>query len=465
MLDASIEDPVATAAKQWPDRILLAQDDGDRYTASAFEAAVSQIAGGLHTAGIGASDRIAIFAEDRLDTITLAYAIIRAGATAVLVDEGPDLTDRLDAGEVSHAIADGGTPMVPDDISVLDLAHLEDADPIEGAELSPDRSITLMFTSGTTGEPKPVVHTASNHQAASKAAIAGLDLDRHDRWYVPLGLHHMGGFAPIIRCLPAGIPVILSDTTGPTDLAHRMHITEASVASVVPTMVHRLVEQNTSVPSSLRCLLVGGAPLSETLYRRAREDGWPIWASYGLTETVGQVATAEPIDRDRYPGTVGRPLPGIEVQIIDTAGNDQPPGEVGRIEIIGETVSPSVIEHDRFVTADIGHSDADGRLWVHGRADTVIQSGGELVHPQRIEAGLIAHPDIEDVAVIGLPDDEWGERVVAAVVGSADDLDAWCADRFATHERPKAFIAIEEIPRTASGTVDRHELRDRFIDR
>lgn len=469
MPETPIPDPVAAGAETVSeDTILLSSDDGRHYTAGELEKTVAQRAGTLVTAGVSAGDRVAVIVPDRLEAVLTILAVIRCHAVAIPLDPQTGDTEHercLEAASVDHLVGAGDT----NGRAPIDPTAAGETEPIEPSPQPPDQPRTLMFTSGTTGEPSPVVHTAGNHDAAARAAVAGLELGAGDRWYDPLGLHHMGGLAPIIRCLPQGLPVVLSERVGPDGLLERIDRHEATVASVVPTMVHRAIDAEQSIPAKLRCLLVGGAPLREVLFRRAIDVGLPVYASYGLTETVGQVATATPTERQAHPGTVGKPLPGLDIDTIDGDGVVQPPGESGRIAITGPTVSPTTSTPTetgrRLVTEDIGRVDDAGRLWVLGRRDGAIQTGGELVHPQQVEAVLATHPEIEDVAVVGQSDPEWGQRVVAVVVGGTPDVEAvkaWCQSELPSYAIPREVISVDAIPRTPSGTIDRPRLRRRL---
>lgn len=473
MARSSVPDPVGTAAAAHADRTVLATDDDRHLTGGELAGLVGARAGALRAAGVAPGERVAVARDDRLAACVDLLAVIRAGGVAAPVNPGSDVVNRLERGGLTTLLTDidalGGLVGT----SVTLLTDPPAGEPVGPEAIPADRAVSLVFTSGSTGEPTPVVHTAGNHAAASEAAVERLDLSPFDRWYDPLGLHHMGGFAPLTRCLPVGVPVVVSDEPGPTDLLARIDATGATVASVVPTMVHRALETEATVPAQLRCLLVGGAPLREALYRRARARELPVWASYGLTETMGQVATARPAERDAHPDTVGRPLAGVEVRIVGEDGRQRPPGEPGTIHVSGPTVSPQRAT-DRgapapgLLTGDVGHLDEAGRLWVHGRRDGAIQTGGEVVFPHRVEAVLAMHPTVDDAAVFGVDDPRWGERVVAVVAGEApeaDALGAWCRDHLPAHAVPKTFAVVDGVPRTVSGTVDVAALRERLAER
>jgi O-succinylbenzoic acid--CoA ligase len=226
-------------------------------------------------------------------------------------------------------------------------------------------------------------------------------------------------------------------------------------------------------PSSLRCALVGGAPLHPALAARARAARIPIAPTYGTTETCSQVATAEPSAGVDHAGSVGRPLSGVEVRI----GNADESG-LGEVLVSGPILMRGYFENDEATraalldgwlhTGDLGRFDSKGRLRVEGRRTDLIITGGENVMPQEVESVLTSHPDVADVAVYGVPDDRWGERVLAAVVPSSDGLDAaalraWCRERLAGYKIPAAFVTVSSLPRNSSGKLLRRRLNPRHV--
>lgn len=472
MTDGDLIDPVTAGMDRRPTHPAIVCTDGRSYTFEELDAIVGTYASGLEAAEVTNETAIAVSHTDRITAVKLLLAIIRAGGVATPIDPSADLDtveDRIHRGAVEVLLTDiERFQSVPCD--TIAPASLQDTGTLSGTTIPADRSVTQLFTSGSTGDPKPIVHTARNHRAASIGAVERLDLGEDDRWFDPLGLHHMGGFAPVLRCLPEGLTVSLTESRGPGDWLDLIDETESSIASVVPTMLYRELEGAVAVPDQLRCILVGGAPLRESLYRRARAAELPIWASYGLTETVGQVATATPDERDEHPGTVGRPLLDTQLNILDEDGTEVATNTPGRIVVEGPTVSESVATSTtngaRLETNDIGQLDEADRLWIFGRVDHAIHTGGETVHPHRIEEVIADHPAIDDVAVVGMTDPEWGELVVAAIVSDASidhtDIKRWAGDRLRPSEVPKTSITVESIPRTISGTIDRDILRERL---
>jgi len=303
----------------------------------------------------------------------------------------------------------------------------------------------VVFTSGSTGAPKGVRLTMSNLTAAARASASHLGHGVDDTWVLAMPLHHVGGISILVRQAWTGGAVRLLPGFEPTGFAAALH--DVTMASVVPTMLTRLVEHGPY--QGLRAVLVGGGPIPEGLLERAVEVGLPVLPSYGLTETFGQVATLRPgtpVEKKAHH------LPGVELDIVDK----------GRIAVRGDQVSPGYVgEADRedpwFVTGDLGSIDPDGAIRVFGRADTVIVTGGENVSPEQVESALMEHPRVETVVIVGLPHPEWGQQLSAVYVGDVeeDELRAWAADRLPGYMRPKRWMRVNRIPSTTLGKPDR----------
>jgi len=248
-------------------------------------------------------------------------------------------------------------------------------------------------------------------------------------------------------------------------------------------MLSRLLDAGWEPADALRFVLLGGAPASSELLERCRERDVPVCPTYGMTETASQIATALPEEGAAHEGTVGQPLMFTDVTVVDETGAAVEAGEQGELVVSGPTVTPGYLDDahtdaafgDRGLhTGDVGYRDADGRLWILNRRSDRIVTGGENVDPGEVVAALRDHPRVEDAAVVGLEDEEWGERVAALVVPDADSssdestlkpraLLAHCDDRLAGFKQPKTIGIVDALPRTASGTVDREAVRDRLL--
>ena len=321
-----------------------------------------------------------------------------------------------------------------------------------------------------------------NLLAVNRAASHRLGLGPGDRWLFSLSVGHVGGLALLHRWLLIGSTLEIRDRFDATEFvgsALEGHVTHASL---VPTMLLRLVEALEPEPSRrvrleaasmLRCLLVGGAACPPILVERALALGLPVALTYGLTQATSQVATATPAQVRAGSSGCGRPLDGVEVRI------EGPERGVGQILVRGPTVAPRYLGSEEPITdaqgwlrtGDLGRLDGDGRLHVEGRRGRLILSGGVNVQPQEVEAFLRGIPGIRDVAVVGLPDERWGERVCAAVIpehpgadpdGVRQAIDVACRDGLHPGKRPRTVVMVEVLPLTATGKRDLAAVRGLF---
>lgn len=309
----------------------------------------------------------------------------------------------------------------------------------------------VVYTSGTTGPPKGVRLTLDNLSAAAEASKLHLGHGEDDVWLLAMPLHHVAGLSIVVRQAHAGGSVRLLDGFDVAEFADSLK-DDVTMASVVPTMLARLLPLGPY--TGLRAVLVGGGPIPSGLLEEAAAVGLPVLPTYGMTETFGQVATllpGSPLDYRAHP------LPGVDLRI----------NADGLVEVRGRVVSPGYVgepdrDDDWFVTSDLGEIDAEGAVRILGRADDVIVTGGENVNPRRVEARVEDHPSVEESVVFGVPDDEWGMRVVCAYVGDEDPavLGGWCADALPGFMVPKRFIRLESIPRLSIGKPDKEALVD-----
>ena len=242
-------------------------------------------------------------------------------------------------------------------------------------------------------------------------------------------------------------------------VAEALRSGSVTIASLVPTMLYRILEIDEGPYTGLRAILLGGAAASRELVERALDAGLPVLQTYGMTEACSQVATVLPGEAHDSLGTCGRPLDGVE---ISTGG-----AGVGEIVVSGPAVSPGYLgEPDRdggHSTGDIGYLDEKGRLVVLGRADDMVITGGENVYPVRVAEVLSTHHGVDQVEVVGIPDPEWGQALVAIVVADAavrSGIEGWAQQRLPRHEIPKQWAFVDAIPLQSAGKVDRTALYD-----
>jgi O-succinylbenzoic acid--CoA ligase len=347
-----------------------------------------------------------------------------------------------------------GSTLVP--LNTRDPGHVPAYDllvdvPLDGPEVEfeprpepgPDDTWVILHTSGTTAEPKPVELTYGNFRASAEAAAANLPLTPADRWLCVMPLFHVGGLSILTRSAFAGSEVILHERFDSDAVAESLESGEATVVSLVATMLRRLQQRGLSKAPGLRAALVGGGPVPHDLVEWGESIGLPIRLTYGMTETCSQIATAPP------EGGAARPLPGVELKIAPRSGE---------ILVRGPMVSRGALSADGWLhSGDRGRLDPEDNLYVDGRIKDTIVTGGENVAAAEVEEALVAHPAVSDAAVVGRPDPEWGEAVTAFVVvdGDASDAEivAHCRAALAGYKVPRALVRVDELPRTASGKL------------
>jgi o-succinylbenzoate---CoA ligase len=327
------------------------------------------------------------------------------------------------------------------------------AEQLEGGH-DPARPLCRVLTSGTSGTRRIVELTRGNHLWSAIASALNLGLRPDERWLCCLPLDHVGGLTILIRSLIYGTAALVHDGFDVERVAAALGGEGVTLVSLVPTQLQRLLEAGAPLDRP-RVLLVGGGPLSAELLDEGLQRGARIVQSYGLTEACSQVCTLDPAEAAGRRGSAGHPLPGIGVEIDD-----------GEIVVSGPTVAPDAAdERGRLRTGDLGQLDRDGCLWVKGRRDDLIVTGGEKVLPDEVEAVLLAHPGVRDAAVFGRPSREWGSAVSAVVVPDpemapgAAELEQHCRAALAPFKVPKSFELTGSLPRTPAGKLLRRLLR------
>lgn len=331
--------------------------------------------------------------------------------------------------------------------------------------IDPEAALTIVYTSGTTAAPKGVVLTNANHAASAAASRLRLGHGAADTWLATLPLFHVGGLAILARAVLEGSSIELE---AGFDVERAVEVLEqgrATMISVVPTMLARVLDRMTTAASGrVRCVLVGGAALPAALGRRALDAGLPLSATWGMTEACSQICSTRPGSAEAARGLVGRPLEGTGIRV--DGADDEGWGEVlvrGAGVMRGYLRNPEAdrraLDRGWLRSGDIGRIDEDGVLALSGRRDDLIVTGGENVAPTEVEHVLDEHPDVVESLVVGVADAQWGESLVAEVVcagGRGPDADAlrhWCRQRLAAYKVPREFRFVEALPRGATGKV------------
>ncbi|WP_336030976.1 class I adenylate-forming enzyme family protein [Geodermatophilus sp. FMUSA9-8] len=409
-------------------------------------------AAALRSAGLRPGDRLLVSAAASPALLAVVLGALRSGVVPVVLDPALPAAERAAlAADADCALDVAGAPerLLGDDEA--DLADVPLARPMH-------------YTSGTTGRRKGVWSGVLAEDDARALAAEEIDLwgfTAGDRHLVLSPLHHSAPLRFAVHTLLAGGEVLLP---GPFDAARAAAAITALAPTTtfcVPTHLRRLVARDDVDWSSFRRLVHAGAPCPEPL-KRAVLDALPagsVWEFYGSTEA--QFTVCAPGDWLAHPGSVGRARPSRRLE-TDERGQlwcAVPPW--ARFEYWrAPDKTAAAWRGDRVTVGDLGRVDADGTVWLDGRREDLVISGGVNVYPAEVEAVLDAHPDVVESAVVGVPDEDWGQRVVAAYVGTADpaELGAWARERLAPAKRPKSLHPVGELPRTSTGKVRRLDL-------
>jgi O-succinylbenzoic acid--CoA ligase len=441
---SSLAQTLARRAREIPDAPALF-GDASSFTYAQLAAHVAQQAAGLNAQALPADAIVALAAP--ADELALA-ALACSWAGKPFLPLAPDTTDARWQQLLARA---------PERLQRLARLPAPLPQTRAPAIVDPDSAALIIATSGSEGLPKAVVLSHRALAAAACASAAAIPLQAGDVWLDCLPLNHIGGQAILWRCLAAGACVRLHQSFDAARVWQDIAAGKASHVSLVPAMLSRLLGiADTPPPPSLHCALIGGAALSQALWQRARDAGWPLFVSYGMSETAAQITTLLPGEA-WHEGLVGQALPGVDIAIADD----------GRVAIrapqlllgyLGEAGSGPVDGWLR--TGDLGRIDANGRLTILGRADDVFVSAGINIHPQEIEAQLASCPGVADVAITASRDPVWGDVLAALLVGSAEleAVRAWSAAHLPTAQRPRRFLRVPALPRNAMGKLERRQL-------
>jgi len=452
---------LSQAARQHPTRIALVLTDRELNYEELW-CRVQPVVGKLEHSGLR---RVGVVAGRDPNTLFVLYALLELGICPVL------LHPRWGARERAAAIEDASTEYI---VEAGELQPTGQPWPRQDRPTSPhqdpESEAAIVFTSGSSGRPRGAVLSRRALHAAADASAANLGWQSGDRWLLSMPLAHIGGFSILTRCLAGRRTVVLQpesrfDATSTVELVRS---SQTTLWSLVPTMLTRLLlqEPKLTVPPSLRGVLLGGALASTSLVTAARNRGWPVLTTYGLTEACSQVATQKPGGPDTLSNSVGSPLPGVDVRVVD-----------GEIQVRGRTLFSGYLSAEPqqgettgvtrqqptewFPTGDEGLLLPDGSLSVIGRREHVIRTGGEQVHPAEVEHVLLLRDDITHACVFGLEDEEWGHRVCAAIVTRSSmppaqgPLDEFLTTQLAHWKRPSRWVVLPQMSTLPNGKLDR----------
>jgi fatty-acyl-CoA synthase len=496
------------------DRTALIEDGptGRRLDYGALEARSARCAGWLRAQGVGRGDRVALLLGNRSAFLEVVFGAARLGAIALPLNTrlaAPELRELLDDAEpriLLHEaelgtlaaracaaaaappprLAVGGAPDAYEDA----LAASEPARAV--APVAPDDPMILMYTSGTTGSPKGALLPHRKTLFNSLNAQLSFDLTGGDVVLAVVPLFHSFGLSILsIPALYAGATLVLQSRFDADALWRAVAEHRVTFFGGVPTMFRALLDAFEAGPAGRRALgtlrfaFTAGAPIPVELIHAFEQRGLVLKQGFGQTET-SILCCLDERDAIRKAGSVGRPVFHAEVRVVDVATLDEPPdawrpvapGETGEIVVRGPitmtgywrrpaATAETLREKGWLRTGDLATVDAEGFVTLVGRARDLFISGGENVYPAQVEGVYQTHPDVREIAVVGVPDPQWGEVGRAYVVLAAgarldpEALRAWGREHIATFKVPRSFVAVDALPRTASGKIQKHRLETR----
>ena len=493
--------------------------DGRQQSYQELQDRVNRLANALADLGVGAGDRVAAmevncpqlieiyFAAARLDAIYVPFAFrakeeelgyMLNSAEPVILFSGERYRDTIssvlsESFRPNHRVQLGGGEQ-PGWDTYDELISSSEPEEIHFPQGDDPDTTVLMFTAGTTGTPKGVMLTHESLTSYLLSNVSPPDPEVEEANLLPVPLYHIGGFQSALAVVYGGRTLVLMrqfDAREWMELAQKEMPTRSML---VPTMLKQIMDHpdfGRHDLSSLRVLTYGAATMPLEVIRRAIVEfpGVQFINAFGQTESAATIAMLSPEDhlltgtpeevekKSKRLGSIGRPLEGVEVRIVDEGGQEAPQGEVGEIVARGPRImkgywdqqedTKAMIRDGWLHTGDLAYQDEEGYIFLAGRAKDFIKRGGEMVSPEEVEQVLASHPGVEEAAIIGVPDVQWGERVRAIVVRrdegvNEEELMEYCRQRLASFKKPESVVFVDELPRNPLGKVLKRELRESY---
>lgn len=476
-------------ANKYPNRVAVLGKDFSITYAELLELVKSAASNLEDITQLVSGSKIAILLENRIEYILLIHAFGMIDSIPVLINTrltNEEIMWQLAQLKIEKIIVSKTTFVKVEDLSKQFQCYSVD-EAVPGTEyislkgkkrldvdnFSLHKIQSLVFTSGTTGKPKTAVIRFSNLLASAMGSADRLGVNQNDIWMLTIPLYHVGGLSILIRSCLNGTTVFLDNKFKTEDIVELINQYNITLVSLVPTILQWLINYGAfSQPNpTLRLLLLGGDRTSIELIKACKKLDLPIATTYGMTETVSQIATATKTQVFSKPLSVGKPLKGIKITIVNDQLKICNPNEVGEILISGNAVIGEYYNHSSdnfdingFKSGDIGYLDQEGDLFILQRRVDLIISGGENIYPSEIEEVISKIDGVESACVVGINDTEWGQIPVAAIVlESGSYLDKGeiltiCKETLASFKVPKMIFYIEELPRNSLGKINRKKV-------
>lgn len=462
-----------------PEKLAIKVHQGESLTFLQLKEKSMSFAKKLAQFDINERSKVAIFSTNCLEMVITIHAVSYLNAVAVLLNTRltkNELNYQLKEAKVDIVIVKEKQPefeelMVNDIVSFNDIEQSPECTNTRLAnEINLSDPFTMMFTSGTTGYPKGVIHTYKNHWWSAIGSALNLGLHKNDKWLATLPLFHVGGLSILLRSVIYGMSVYLFEQYHREEVHRALMEENITIASLVTLMLRDLIDllKEKKYPDTLRCLLLGGGSIPETTLQQVKEKQLPVFQSYGMTETSSQIVTLSAKHALTKLGSAGKPL--LPAQLKIECSDEESIGEIlvkGPMVINGyanrEAENKDSFLDGWFKTGDLGYLDEEGFLYVVDRRSDLIISGGENIYPTEIENKLLMIDGIIEAAVVGMVDERWGETPIAFIVTDNHDIDVngikkELSSTLASYKLPKQIHQIHTLPKTASNKVRRHKL-------
>jgi len=432
---------------------------------------------------IGEGSKVAVLSENNHNFIIITLALWKLNAVLVPVNvrlTSIEIEKQLLHAECKHICIHSdlkGNYKLSRNFSPL-FFPFDDAvkvtDPANDFDFN--RTALLLYTSGSTGEPKGVELTFKNLFENAKAADTIINHSKDDIWIASLPFYHIGGFSIITRALLAGVAIVIPDSLKTEVVRKTIMKFKPTLISLVPTMLKRLMVAGTKGNKFFRHVFVGGGPAESALLNNAIQLGWPLVKVYGSTETASMVTALSTEDFKSKPEAAGLPIGENIISIFDASGNLLGANQAGEIGIKGASIMKGYFKENapikggHFLSGDLGYIDGDGFLFITGRKKDIIISGGENVNIREIEKVILQFPGVVECTVFGNEDKEWIEAIAAAVVfkniegTEIIELQNFLREKLPSFKIPKRIFVIDEIPKTELGKTDINSLKKLLRD-
>ncbi|MBB1095427.1 o-succinylbenzoate--CoA ligase [Limosilactobacillus agrestis] len=453
----------------------IAIDDGEEQLSfGELKKQVEAIVGRLNHLDPG--PRVGLLATNSLMSYKLALAIMCSGRTIVWLNwrlASEELERQIKDSQLQLCLVENSLwrPGMTTPFKSYSAFLITSADPGEVIPVFKSNWVaSIMYTSGTTGKPKGVLQTFGNHFYSAVSSALNLGLSSTDKWLCVAPIFHISGFSIIMRGLIYGMTVRLVEKFRAEEIERILANETVTVMSVVPFMLKKLIQQqnktNTHYNSSFRCMLLGGGTIDREMLEICLQRSIPVVQCYGMTETCSQIVALRSVDALLKLGSVGQPLFTTQLRLAKDGEIllKTPALTPGYLNLPDKL--PSKMVDGWYRTGDIGHFDKEGYLYIDGRADEMLISGGENIFPQEVEQVYQRYPRINEVAVVGQNDPVWGQVPVAFVVSdhrlSTTKLMNYGYEHLARYKVPQHYIFVSELPKNASGKIQRFILREKL---